>query len=198
MKVFRITRAQFLFLNKSHCVRVGASWWWCGDHDDGSNKRFFPKITLLYCKLQYISSIHQWRQQTPHVMTFFQNVKILLMIFQVFDNYHPLWLLSLWLKSHARDSSQLLLFENSVGLLFQNSNISSQEHISKRKKKVILKYFVRTGSNVNRKNLAKCFEIITSVLKINLLLKKIYQIFLWWFLWFSSNDGIRHFRPIVT
>ena len=146
-----------MFLNKSHCVRVGASWWWCGDHDDGSNKRFFPKITLLYCKLQYISSIHQWRQQTPHVMTFFQNVKILLMIFQVFDNYHPLWLLSLWLKSHARDSSQLLLFENSVGLLFQNSNISSQEHISKEKEEGHFKIFRKNGVKCQQEKLGKMF-----------------------------------------
>ena len=133
-------------------------------------------------------------------MTFFQNVKILLMIFQVFDNYHPLWLLSLWLKSHARDSSQLLLFENSVGLLFQNSNISSQEHISKEKEEGHFKIFRKNGVKCQQEKLGKMFwdHHFSSENKINLLLKKIYQIFLWWFLWFSSNDGIRHFRPIVT
>ena len=90
--------------------------------------------------------------------------------------------------SRTRLVSALAVWKLSRTTFSKLKHFKSRTYFKKKKKKVILKYFVRTGSNVNRKNLAKCFEIITWVLKINRSEENISDIFVvvfvvffkWW------------------
>ena len=136
------------------------------DHDDGSNKRFFPKIK---------STANYSIEGNKHHMTFFSspNVKILLMIFEIYRfltiTTHCGCCLSDWNLTHT--SSQFLLSRTTFSKL-------KLKNIFQRKKKVILKRFRKTvfwknGVKCQQEKLGKMFwDHHFSLEKINRFLKK--------------------------